>query len=306
MSALASIEGVPALLEAKGVPALSLAYVTGADSEPIVHAWGVASTDTQKPVVPNTLFLTGSLSKPVTAFAALRLGHEGALDLDADVNSVLKGWKLPTIAGWQPSVTVRMLLAHVAGTSGWGDSTGYAEEEPPKNVLDVLDGRGDRPALTFNSPPNLMWSYSSGGYLVVQALIEQITELPFPEAMRGLVFNSLDMSSSTFETPLSADFRPVAADGHVEGRPFAAGVLPDPSMADGGLWSTPSDLIRFARAVNAGAAPEMLEGHPVEPRMGLGLFLNSDSGVSWWSHGGSTDGFESLLVGTAGGSRRRR
>ena len=58
-------------------------------------------------------------------------------------------------------------------------------------------------------------------------------------------------------------------------------------MAAQGMWTTPSDLMRLARAVNSKAAPEMLVGHPVEPRMGLGLFLNGETGHNWWSHSGS-------------------
>ena len=75
-------------------------------------------------------------------------------------------------------------------------------------------------------------------------------------------------------------------------------------MAALGMWTTPSDLMRLARAVNARAAPEMLVGHAVEPRMGLGLFLNEETGHKWWSHSGSVAGFE-CLHGRRGRSRFR-
>jgi hypothetical protein len=41
-------------------------------------------------------------------------------------------------------------------------------------------------------------------------------------------------------------------------------------MVHAGMWTTPGDLMALAAAINAGAAPLMLTGHPVEPRMGLG------------------------------------
>lgn len=63
------------------------------------------------------------------------------------------------------------------------------------------------------------------------------------------------------------------------------------------MWTTPSDLLRFAGAINDGRSPAMLEGHPVEPRMGAGLFLTKGDSVTWWSHSGSVDGFECLLAG---------
>lgn len=304
MSELESLDEVPGLLGDRGVTGLSLAFVTGPGAAPVTRTWGWASAGGSRPVTPETIFRAGSVSKPATAFAALILAGQGRLDLDADVNSLLRSWRIPPVGGWQPVVTARMLLAHVAGTSGWEPAAGYAGAEPPESVVDVLDGRGGSPALTFHTLPNVMWHYSSAGYLVIQLLISELTGLEFPEAMAELVFGPLGMSSSTFETPLPGGFRSLAADAHVEG---AAGKVPaagdlryDPAMAHAGMWTTPRDLMALAAAVNAGAAPRMLTGQPAEARMGLGLFLNPGSGVTWWSHTGSVAGFECVIAGVAG------
>lgn len=300
MADLESLDDVPGLLEDRDVAGLSLAFVTGPGAAPVTGAWGSASAGSSRPVTPETVFRAGSVSKPATAFAALTLAGQGRLDLDADVNSLLRSWKVPPAGGWQPVVTTRMLLAHVAGTSGWDTGAGYAGAEPPASITDVLEGRGDSPALTFHTLPNVMWHYSSGGYLVLQLLISELTGLAFPEAMTELVLGPLGMSSTTFQTPLPGRFRPLAADGHVEGEPVPWDPRHDPAMAHAGMWTTPRDLMALAAAVNAGAAPQMLTGHPVEPRMGLGLFLTSGSGITWWSHAGSVAGFECVLAGVAG------
>jgi CubicO group peptidase (beta-lactamase class C family) len=301
MSDLESLDEVPGLLEDRDVPGLSLAFITGPGAVPVTGTWGSASAGSSRPVIPETIFRAGSLSKPTTAFAALGLAGLGRLDLDADVNSLLKSWRVPPVGGWQPVITTRMLLAHVAGTSGWeGEGEGYADAEPPESVIDVLEGRGDAPALSFYTLPNVMWNYSSGGYLVIQLLISELTGLAFPEAMAELVFGPLGMSSATFRTPLTGRFRSLAADAHPQGKiPVPAGLRHDPAMAAAGMWTTPRDLMTLAAAINAGAAPEMLTGHPVEARMGLGLFLNADSGITWWSHDGSVAGFECILAGVA-------
>jgi hypothetical protein len=70
-------------------------------------------------------------------------------------------------------------------------------------------------------------------------------------------------------------------------------------MAHAGMWTTPRDLMALAAAISA-SAPQMLTGHPAEARMGTGLFLNSGSGITWWSHSGSVPGFECVLAGVAG------
>jgi hypothetical protein len=119
--------------------------------------------------------------------------------------------------------------------------------------------------------------------------------------MVELVLGPLGMSSTTFETPLPGRFRPLAADGHVEGKvPVPWDPRHDPAMAHAGMWTTPRDLMALAAAISAGAAPQMLTGHPAEARMGLGLFLTSGSGITWWSHAGSVAGFECVLAGVAG------
>ena len=62
-----------------------------------------------------TAFQACSISKPVTALAALRLVQAGRLGLDDDVNDRLTRWRLPANGAWQPRVTLRHLLSHSAG-----------------------------------------------------------------------------------------------------------------------------------------------------------------------------------------------
>ena len=297
--AVAGLVDVCALMSESGVPGLSLAYLKDSSTEPTAQAWGVASKSDNRPVTPGTVFRAGSLSKPVTAFAILQLARQGHLDVDADVNSLLTSWEIPSVGGWRPAVSARMLLAHVAGTSGWGDDRGYGDRDPPESLIDVLEGRGDTPPLTFHALPNVMWHYSSGGYHLLQLLVTDVTGASFENVVRELVLDPLEMSSTTFESPLPQRFRAVAADGHIDGRVIIAGTKRDPAVAAQGMFTTPSDLMRLARAVNAKTAPEMLVGHPVEPRMGLGLFLNEETGRNWWSHSGSVPGFECLIGGVA-------
>lgn len=296
---VAGLTDVRALMSENGVPGLSLAYLPDLSTEPVAQVWGVASTSGTRPVAEGTVFRAGSLSKPVTAFAVLQLAQRGYFDLDADMNSLLTSWEVPSAGGWQPAVTARMLLAHVAGTSGWGDDRGYGGTDPPESLVEVLEGHGDTPPLTFHTLPNVMWHYSSGGYHLLQLLVTDITSTSFADAVGELVLDPLGMSSTTFEAPLPQRFRAAAADGHIEGRVIVAGTKRDPAVAAQGMWTTPSDLMRLARAINAKAAPEMLVGHAVEPRMGLGLFLNDETGHTWWSHSGSVPGFECLMGGVA-------
>jgi hypothetical protein len=180
-----------------------------------------------------------------------------------------------------------MLLAHVSGVGDVGVAGRVGDAELP---------------IAYWAPPSVMFSYSGDGYFVVSALIAEASGMPFAEAMSVLVLEPLRMTGSTYESPLPAAFRARAAHGHGGGKPVPGGWSEQANAAASGLWTTASDLIRFADAINSGAAPEMVTGHPVEPSMGLGLFLTSADGIDWWSHGGSVRGaFQSLLAGSTSG-----
>ena len=244
------------------------------------------------------MFQAGSVSKAVTAYAAHRLAAEGRLDLDADVNEVLTSWRLPRVRGSPAAVSIRDLLAHVAGvSSGWGD--GSVRGEPVPGLLEVLAGTATAPPVVLVALPGLTWAYSGGGYLVVAQAICDITGLGFDEAMAELVLGPAGMAASTFRQPLPGSLERAAARGHRGGEPVPGGWRNQPDVGAVGLWTTPSDLVRFACVVSSDRSVQMLQGHPVEPRMGSGVFLTaSEHGARWWSHNGLVTGYASLLAST--------
>src|ERR1700743_3689820 len=92
-------------------------------------------------VSASTLVGAASMSKPVTAMAVLRLVQEGKIDLDADVNTYLKRWKIPANQCTKDHpVTGRELLSH---TSGIGTHTGaiYDPDKGVPSTLEILDGK---------------------------------------------------------------------------------------------------------------------------------------------------------------------
>src|ERR1043165_5463954 len=108
-----------AVMERFGVPAVSVAVVVEGRVAG-ARAWGVRDSEAGDAATPQTLFQAGSISKPVAAMCALRLVAAGGLELDADVNELLRSWKVPANPGWQPRVTVRQLLGHTAGLTVHG------------------------------------------------------------------------------------------------------------------------------------------------------------------------------------------
>jgi CubicO group peptidase (beta-lactamase class C family) len=296
----------------RGIPGLSIAVI---DSGRIVlaRAYGVTKRGTTTPVTTNTLFQAGSISKAVTAVGAMRLVERGTLQLDRDVNEQLVSWKVPdtTVAGGE-KLTVRELLSHSAGLNVHG-FPGYALSAPYPNLVQVLNGAkpANTEAIRIVQRPGVRWEYSGGGYTILQQLMIDVTHQRFDEYMMHEVLTPAGMTASTFAQPLPAPYAPNAATGHTDtGEPVPGGWHAYPEMAAAGLWTTPTDLAKFAMSLqrafrrdnaaflSAELADQMLS-YQRNDFMGLGLFLRGNNVRLEFSHNGRDEGFDASMTATA-------
>ncbi len=293
------------------VPGASIAVIHRGKIE-WAHGYGVQDIGGE-PVTTDTLFSAASISKTVTALAVLRLAQEGKIDLDASVNSYLKEWKIPDnqFTAQRP-VTTRELLNH---TSGIGESLGaiYKPSEMP-TLTQMLNGEqpAKNAAVRVKMVPGTKFEYANDGYLVLQALIVDVTGKPFAEALRGLVLVPLDMNHSTFEAPLPLQDAKHAASAY--GGKATRGLPPEqfgqPNQAAGGLWTTPTDLAKVILEIEnayAGRPHRLLTQKTARmmltPGMGfsdvlhwgLGIELGGKPSRPFLDHGGSAV-YESYMI----------
>jgi CubicO group peptidase (beta-lactamase class C family) len=269
------------------------------------RAYGYADREWKIRATPDTLFQAGSISKPLTALAALQRVEAGTLDLDRNVNDYLKTWKLPDNKFTAVrKVTVRNILNHTAGLTVWG-FPGYTRSVGSLSTVDVLDGKGNTAPIRVWKEPDQSWRYSGGGYTILQLLLCDQSGLPFATLMRDAVLKPLDMSHSTYEQPLPEALRAMAAAGY---RRNGSKVDGDwhvyPEMAAAGLWTTPSDLAKYVSAIqkaNRGDTrllSSQLTRAMLTPGMnndGLGLMISED-GLRF-GHGGADEGFQADMTG---------
>jgi CubicO group peptidase (beta-lactamase class C family) len=285
------------------VPGVSVAVISGGKVA-WARGYGVVAVN-GKPVNTETLFQAASISKPVTALMALRLVDEGSLSLDEDVNLKLRSWKVPENEFTKTQkVTLRRLLNHSAGLPVHGFE-GYEAGGPVPSLLDILDGK--KPAnsepIRVETVPGTKWSYSGGGYVVIQQLVTDVTRKSFPELMQEKVLAPLGMVHSTFQQPLSASLEANAAAGYdSDGAMIKGRWHTYPELAPAGLWTTPSDLARVVLELQHG-------GHILKPATqramltkllydyGLGIGLEEESGHKSFSHSGGNAGFNCNLFG---------
>ena len=211
---------------------------------------------------PRTLYQAASLSKLVTAVAVLRLLQQGRLDLDGNVNAALAAWHIPEseLTRGHP-VTLRGLLSMTGGI-GVPGYVGYAPGAALPTLTQILDGvpPANSPPVRVESAPGSRYAYSGGGYEILQAIIQDVTQKPFEEALQDLVLRPAGMADSSFLQPLPHALVPQAATGHhADGRELPGGWRVVPELAAGGLWSTPTDLakllVEIARAYRGEKSP---------------------------------------------------
>lgn len=279
------------------VPGVSVAVVDGCR---IVDARGFGvATAAGDAVTPATLFQAASISKTVTAVAALRLAEEGRLSLDGDVRASLHQWAL---AGSAP-VTLRALLGHGAGINGPG-FPGYPRGAPLPTLAQLLSGASpaNTPAIRVERPAGT-WRYSGGGYEIAQAALEDETAEPFAELARRMVLAPAGMADSAFDQPLASERAARAAAGFDgAGRPLRGGWRVYPELAAAGLWTTPGDLARLAidvarsvRGEGGLLSPESARAMmtPGPGNWGLGVALGPEGR---FGHVGANAGFTSAFV----------
>ncbi len=289
-------------------PGASVAFINNGRIE-WARGYGVRQIGSREPVTTETLFQAGSISKAVTAIAALRLVQAGKLSLDEDVNRKLVSWKVPENEFTrEKKVTLRGLLSHSAGVNV-SSFTGYLSGEQVPTLVQVLDGEkpANSPAIRVEAIPGSRFNYSGGGFTIIQQLLVDVEKKPFSDLMRELVFEPLKMKHSTFEQTLPKNLAVLAAAGH-----NASGETPTgkrrvfPEMAAAGMWTTPSDLARLIIEVQQAQAEQsnkFISTSTVNKMLtvqsgewGLGFSVEG-AGLAWrFGHGGSTPEFNSYLT----------
>jgi CubicO group peptidase (beta-lactamase class C family) len=292
------------------VPGVSIALIRDF-SVALAVAYGVADAETGTPVTTSTMFQAASISKPVAAMASLKAVQEGRFGLDQDVNTILKSWKLPegdfTAAS---KVTPRTLMSHTSGTGDGFGFPGYAPGAPLPTLPQILDGvqPSNLRAVRLERTPFTGYEYSGGGVIIEQLVLADAVGKPFAQIAREWVLDPIGMSNSTYEQPLPAARHAQAARAHNRmgarmGDPWHV----YPEQAAAGLWTTPTDLARFAIEVQLavlGRSTRVLS-QPFAREMitpvGVGTYAVgfdiSKQGEGWYfAHGGSNWGFQCDLI----------
>ncbi len=241
----------------------------------------------------DAVFQAASLSKPVVAYAALKLVQQGRLGLDTPLASYLpEGYvhlqrpfsdAAPAAADrlsaqQLKAVTARQVLNHSSGLPNWASKP-----------------------LAFDFEPGTAWQYSGEGYVLLQRVMEAITGQGLAEHMRRQVFEPLGMRHSSFVWTES--LRAAALPGHTGDGSLLAPDRFSKALAAATLYTSAPDYARFVAALLADAAllaATLVDPVPVEVPLGLhwalGWGLATDSSGRYLWHWGNNPGYRAFVM----------
>lgn len=238
-----------------------------------------------------SVFEAASLSKPVFAYAVLKLVQQGKLDLDAPVLKYLpNGYahryvavradsKIDQVSDPKLSeVTVRMALNHTSGLPNWSDGP-----------------------LFFNNKPGVKWQYSGEGYVLLQRAVEAVTGENLADFMRRTVFNPLGMTHSAYTRQANLENHLVRGSDSF-GSVLTSYPLREP-VAAFTLYTSAGDYGRFLvtllkddRILAQIVESPVPVSHKLDLSWGLGWGLEQNRGaLSLW-HWGNNSGYRNFVM----------
>lgn len=216
----------------------------------IVHtgAYGLANQKTGEEINLHTSFQLASVSKTITAIAALLLYEDGLIQLDEPVQSYLEEFPYQKI-------TVRHLLTHRSGMCRY---MGLAHDNWNKryylNTQQVVELFADhKPGLRYR--PGTRFQYNNTNYVMLAAIVERVSGLVFEEFLEERIFTPLGMNHSAAYNILEHRKVPGQARGYIRKRRGyvpAEGDYLDAAMGDKGIYSTVGDLFALDQALYTG------------------------------------------------------
>jgi CubicO group peptidase (beta-lactamase class C family) len=192
-----------------------VAVVAGGHSV-LLKGYGYSDIAAHRPVdAHTTLFRPGSVSKLFTFTAVMQLVEQGRLDLDADVNTYLKAFKIPDT--YPEPITLRHLITHTAGF----ENLNVQLFAPDAAHLLPLAGALQRNLPRRVRPPGVYSSYSNYGVALAGLIVEEVSGRGFDEYVEEHIFRPLNMLHSTFREPLPPALASQMSTGYV----FAGGAF---------------------------------------------------------------------------------
>ena len=260
-------------------------------------ARGLAEVETGAPLTANSVFRIGSVSKQFAAAGLLKLVEAGKVSLDDPLSKYVADFP----NGEQ--ITVLNLLNHTSGVKSYTDVAAW-RESPVDKDLSTEQLIASFKGFKSDFAPGEGWAYNNSGYVLVGAVIEAASGMPWHEYLRISLFEPLGLTDTGYGAAPSLAARQVPGYSRQDNKVVAAKVI---SMtiphAAGALLSTIDDMLKWNRALHEGRVLQsdiytrMITpiGRAQQAKYGFGIAQATVKGRPVLVHSGGIYGFSSEL-----------
>lgn len=251
------------------------------------------------------IYRTGSISKTFTAFLMMQLVDEGTIQLNDPIEQYLP--EIAALEGYSDStkITFHHLASHTSGLIREPKMENAAAGPIAQWEEKVL---ASIPKTSFKSGMDQAYSYSNIGFGVLGLALSKAAARPFMQLVEERIFKPLHMNNSFFIVPNSrmSDLA-IGMQSNGMGQVYEAAAREHKGrgykVPNGGIYSTPNDLMKFMNAImgyDALLKPESLsamqQSQTPEGNYGYGLSLFEDNEISTAGHGGSVAGYNCYML----------
>ena len=293
---------IPGQLQQRRIAGAVVTVVKDGDS--CSNGYGYADMAARRAMTADTPVRIGSITKTLTALAAMQLVDAGKLDLDRDVNTYID-FVVP-LSHRGTAISVRTLLSHQTGFEDHhGSIAGWSGERVPLGPYLARQ----RPHV-LSARPGLV-AYSNYNAALVAYVVERVSGEPFEQYLAGHIFMPLGMTSTTASQMLPEPLRNTVSSGYLRSdlppTPVSMASVTIYETGSAGVTTTATDMSRLLRAlldptptlVSRASLDAMQTTQTEVPRgvIGLGVYSPLGQGANpFIGHDGDTGAFHSTLA----------
>jgi CubicO group peptidase (beta-lactamase class C family) len=248
--------------------------------------YGLANREAQVSFTPETAHHVASISKMMTAFAALKLRDQKRLRLEDRICLYV-----PECPSQWRDITIKHLIRHTSGIPDYEEKLGLYSDKYLKfmtqpGATERLLEQARTQALEFK--PGSTFRYSNTAYIVLARIIEFVAGVPFNDAVRELVLEPAGLTHSSFAAPQTVSV------GYTKNWQHIPALSLEPPAGDAALISTLEDLFKWSLVMDD---PNRLEVFtPGLGGYGYGWFVDSRFKRKRYVHTGELPGYRTVFV----------
>ena len=207
-------------------------------------SFGMADKDLNIPNREETKFNIGSIGKFFTSIAILQLAEAGKLDLTDSIDKYLPDFPKDK----SKKITIHQLLLHTSGLSNYMTHSDYANNKHLYRAIDDVLPLIKEETLEFE--PGERFGYSNSGYIVLGAIIEQVSGKKYAAYVQENICQPAEMKDTgLFYKEQIVENRAIGYVRDDSGSMITNALLEPPAFSDGGAYSTVMDLLKFDLAL---------------------------------------------------------